>query len=60
MADIYMTSEERNCITTLMDTVKQLPPREQEHVVWFSQGLLYANKNNEVKDNGSTNSRAEG
>lgn len=42
MADIYMTSEERNSIKTLLDTVKKLPPREQDHVVWFSQGLLYA------------------
>ncbi len=42
MADIYMTGEERNSIKTLLETVKKLPPREQDHVVWFSQELLYA------------------
>jgi len=51
MEDLYMTSEERNSIKTLMDTVKKLPPKEQDHVAWFSQGLLYAsNSKNEVKD----------
>ena len=50
MADIYMTNDERNSIKTLMETVKKLPPKEQDHVVWFSQGLLYASKNEEIKE----------
>ena len=39
MADI-LTYEERNNFITLMNDFDKLPPREQEHIIWYCKGLL--------------------
>ena len=39
MADV-LTYEERNNFITLMNDFDKLPPREQEHIIWYCKGLL--------------------
>ena len=59
MADI-LTYDERNNFITLMNDFDKLPPREQEHIIWYCKGLLGGSEDRSIRTASSIPSVREG